>query len=1084
MKQKSISSFFAARAKTASPAKGKNRPGKAGSPNHNKENRKQPAATTPFNNAGPSAAAQKSSAQQDPATSAPAGPTSAVPSAPSSSKGAQGGNQKLHSSGAKQQDVGSQVKRQSSSQRKATNTPSPASSGSPACNHGGGAGEGIVGRRIKVWWPKDVAWYEGTVVEFEDGKHRVDYDDGDEEWLDLVQERHQLLPAAEPGAAAAARKRHRKAVIMSESEDEDEDDNGANSADDSDFKADDGAGAGADEAESDDPMDDLEAEQQNDADEDEDADAAVDDAAPGSKRKRPTSKAPRKRAASTSAVATLATPAGATINAADKGKAVPAKPPSSAGHTPMDRFTCGAKSTPLPGFPGFTPPVTALRDNGTPNAKLGLFRTGSRTSEDGDCKHESMDVDRSGSGRLNQVGADSTPGGATPGVSSYSAGTPLVSTPDSAAKAALQGALDMTPGAEGTRAEPQIMLGVVASVGSEAARFAARMAERFPFLHPDRIKDKAGKRPDDPDYNPRTLLIPNAAAWFKDKKVTEAQQQWWSFKSDNFDSVLLFKVGKFYEMFEMDAFVGVDVLGLQFMKGEQPHAGFPEAAYHLMAEQLARAGYRVIVVEQTETPEQLKARNAARKPGQKMINVVDRQAVAVLSRGTLMDPEMVSAHPDAAYVLAVVEVHDASYGHDAPFIGVCALDTAAGQMLLGSWRDDEVRLKLRTQLTGLRPVEVVLPRRGSDAMTAVTSRLCRCGGSRGPAPALNELPASCADAGAAVEALSQYFPEDGKLPAVLQQLHQQYKASSSSEAAPDNSEASSSHADKVAEAGLAAFGLMVQFLKDNMLDKALLPNAKYEELCDGASGNDEPVAMELNGAALEGLEILENALGGTQGSLLGLLDHCTTPFGRRRLRRWLTRPLYRIQDIERRQDAVEDLVGEGATAVSSARRALAGCSDLERCIARLGASVAGRACSNNGSEGSGFGREAANVVLYEDVVKKRVKVLVSAMKDLRALQEALEAFSKASLHSELLVALTEASRWSDFETKLDELQQAAEWDRAEREGVVRPSKAGVDPAYDEAKAAVEQADKELEVWRRFEWCARRYNERPQCAFVL
>lgn len=35
-----------------------------------------------------------------------------------------------------------------------------------------------------------------------------------------------------------------------------------------------------------------------------------------------------------------------------------------------------------------------------------------------------------------------------------------------------------------------------------------------------------------------------------------------------------------------------------------------------------------------------------------MINVVDRQAVAVVSRGTLMDPEMVSAHPDAAYVLA------------------------------------------------------------------------------------------------------------------------------------------------------------------------------------------------------------------------------------------------------------------------------------------------------------------------------------------------------------------------------------------------------------------------------------------------
>lgn len=56
-------------------------------------------------------------------------------------------------------------------------------------------------------------------------------------------------------------------------------------------------------------------------------------------------------------------------------------------------------------------------------------------------------------------------------------------------------------------------------------------------------------------------------------QVTEAQQQWWEIKAANFDSVLLFKMGKFYEMFEMDAYVGVDILGLQFMGGEQPHAG-------------------------------------------------------------------------------------------------------------------------------------------------------------------------------------------------------------------------------------------------------------------------------------------------------------------------------------------------------------------------------------------------------------------------------------------------------------------------------------------------------------------------------
>lgn len=35
---------------------------------------------------------------------------------------------------------------------------------------------------------------------------------------------------------------------------------------------------------------------------------------------------------------------------------------------------------------------------------------------------------------------------------------------------------------------------------------------------------------------------------FKTAKVSEGQQQWWQFKSTHFDSVLLFKMGKFYEV--------------------------------------------------------------------------------------------------------------------------------------------------------------------------------------------------------------------------------------------------------------------------------------------------------------------------------------------------------------------------------------------------------------------------------------------------------------------------------------------------------------------------------------------------------
>jgi DNA mismatch repair protein MSH6 len=47
-------------------------------------------------------------------------------------------------------------------------------------------------------------------------------------------------------------------------------------------------------------------------------------------------------------------------------------------------------------------------------------------------------------------------------------------------------------------------------------------------------------------------------------------------------------MGKFYEMFEMDAHIGAKDLDLQYMKGEQPHCGFPEKNFTDNAEKLAR----------------------------------------------------------------------------------------------------------------------------------------------------------------------------------------------------------------------------------------------------------------------------------------------------------------------------------------------------------------------------------------------------------------------------------------------------------------------------------------------------------------
>lgn len=97
-----------------------------------------------------------------------------------------------------------------------------------------------------------------------------------------------------------------------------------------------------------------------------------------------------------------------------------------------------------------------------------------------------------------------------------------------------------------------------------------------------------------------------------------------------------------------------------------------------------------------------------------------------------------------------------------------------------------------------------------------------------------------------MQALSKYFPDDDSLPPLLQQLKQQYTHGSStgddaaSVATGDgdtdgSSDSAVDHAKSVSGAALGALGLMVSFLSSNMLDKALLPHAKYEQLCDGVS---------------------------------------------------------------------------------------------------------------------------------------------------------------------------------------------------------------------------------------------------------
>nr|GEY75546.1 phospholipase-like protein [Tanacetum cinerariifolium] len=76
-------------------------------------------------------------------------------------------------------------------------------------------GEDLVGRRIKVWWPKDNTYYEGTVKSFDTckKKHKVWYDDGDKESIDLNKQKWELVEDVSPMLDCAQSAEHGEILV-------------------------------------------------------------------------------------------------------------------------------------------------------------------------------------------------------------------------------------------------------------------------------------------------------------------------------------------------------------------------------------------------------------------------------------------------------------------------------------------------------------------------------------------------------------------------------------------------------------------------------------------------------------------------------------------------------------------------------------------------------------------------------------------------------------------------------------------------------------------------------------------------------
>ena len=95
-----------------------------------------------------------------------------------------------------------------------------------------------------------------------------------------------------------------------------------------------------------------------------------------------------------------------------------------------------------------------------------------------------------------------------------------------------------------------------------------------------------------------------------EKKPTETpmMKQFFAFKAEHPEAVLLFRCGDFYETYGDDALISSKVLGIVLTKrssatpGAIPMAGFPHHSLETYLPRLVRAGYKVAVCDQLEDP--------------------------------------------------------------------------------------------------------------------------------------------------------------------------------------------------------------------------------------------------------------------------------------------------------------------------------------------------------------------------------------------------------------------------------------------------------------------------------------------------
>ncbi|RWS30600.1 DNA mismatch repair protein Msh6-like protein, partial [Leptotrombidium deliense] len=564
---------------------------------------------------------------------------------------------------------------------------------------------------------------------------------------------------------------------------------------------------------------------------------------------------------------------------------------------------------------------------------------------------------------------------------------------------------------------------------------------QFEFLKAEKIRDANKRRPSEPDYDPKTLYVPHDFL----RKQTPAHKQWWEMKSQHFDTVLFFKVGKFYELFHMDAVIGYNELNLTHMNGDIAHAGFPEISYQSFSDRLITKGFKVARVEQTETSEQRDERCKSSRNKSKDDKVVAREICRITTPATRTCSVLDAEPPDLPkYLVALCEK---VVTEDNVHFGVCFADTSTSSIWMGCFIDNKHLSALRTLFATHPPAEIIMEHNNVSTETKVCIEKCL------PTSRIECLSSEKFSAEFAINYITEknIFMDNGvlSLPHMFSEIFL-IRDDGSLSYKPDF------------EMAVQAFSAIINVLSTCQIDDEIITMKQFQQYVPANCESSENKKLVLDSISLKNLEVFVNSNNESKGTLMETMNFCYTKFGVRMLYQWLCYPLCDIKLINARLDAVEDLMNFQKQCVefSEVGDILKQMPDLQRSLMQI---------HSQGSVTRSTTHPDSRAVMFEEdkYSKRKIIDFIKTKTAFRKAHKIVSLFDsfRTKMKSPLLSECTsfefDGGHFPNMKEVLDFFDKAFDHEEAKARGQIIPN-SGVDEAYDNATKQIKRVEAKSE----------------------